>query len=394
MPRPKSQQARLPSDAPVPHEGAPARRPAAPRKAAASRSVAAEPATGLVLRKSPARLKLELLEKEHERLLRDIQKKKHSCETTEHTVRDAHDAVHAQTTPLRATMIGLLREIHQIFDQLLAPKSGLSRSDRAALRRFHAHVIGDLPRPEASDDEPDERDAERSEGPDGASPPFDGDWAGPPHGAEHQSAHKPSEKNTTLLRALYRRLAVALHPDKASSAAEAERLTSLMKEVTRAYANEDLAKLVELDRTWLAQTPAGDPEDEFERRSASLFAANGELRRQLRGLTARLKQLKQTLPGVSWPRGGHASGAALAAGVIADIERELKSIERLRDAARDLKEGRIDVAEFLMGPRPPQEQSNDPLDDLFDQMLGDMLERAYQAERRGAGAARRGRGRR
>ena len=393
MPRPRNQQARLPSDVPVPGEGAPPRRHTAAQRAASSRSVAAEPATGLMLRKSAARLKLELLEKENERLLRDIQKKKHSCETTEHTVREAHDAVDAQTQPLRATMIALLREIHQIFDQLLDPKSRLSRSQRAALRRFHGQVIGGLPRPDAEDAEPDERDAERSEWRDGVPPPFDADW-GAPHGAEHQSAHKPSEKNTELLRALYRRLAVALHPDKARSVQEAERLTSLMKEVTRAYANEDLAQLVELDRTWLAQTPAGDPEDEFERRSAGLLAANAELRQQLRALTARLKQLKQTLPGVSWPRGGRASGAALAAGVIADIERELKSIERLRDAARDLKEGRIDVDEFLMGPRPSQEESNDPLDDVFDQMLGDMLERVYEAERRGAGAARRGRGRR
>jgi hypothetical protein len=291
-------------------------------------------------------------------------------------------------------MIALLREIHQIFDQLLAPKSPLSRSDRAALRRFHGKVIDGLPRPDAEDAEPDERDAERSEGHDSVPPPFDADGVGARHGAEHPSAHKPSQKNTELLRTLYRRLAVALHPDKARSVQEAERLTSLMKEVTRAYANEDLAQLVELDRTWLAQSPAGEPEDEFERRSASLLAANGELRRQLRALTVRLKQLKQTLPGISWPRGGRASGAALAAGVIADIEREVKSVERLRDAARDLKEGRIDVDEFLMGPLPSQEESNDPLDDLFDQMLEDLLERAHQAERQGAGAARRGRGRR
>jgi hypothetical protein len=47
-----------------------------------------------------------------------------------------------------------------------------------------------------------------------------------------------------------------------------------------------------------------------------------------------------------------------------------------------------------MGPRPFHEKSNDPLDDVFDQMLGDMLERVYEAERRGAGAARRGRRRR
>jgi len=330
-----------------------------------------------VLRKSPARQKLEALEKENERLLREIEKKKRGCEVTEHTVRDAQDELATRSAALRAQATELLREIHQIFDQLLAAGSRLSRSDRAALRRFHGQVIAGLPRPDAVGNDPRE-----SEEQDGEAPPFDAQWAREAEEVEHASASKPSPKNTDSLRALYRKLALALHPDKARDASEVARLTALMKEVTQAYANEDLAKLVELERTWLAQGATSD-EDELESRSARLLAHNGELRRQLRALTARLKALKQSLPGISWPRGRRAaSGAEIASEVIGELEREVRSIEGLRDAARELREGRSSVSEFLMGPRPAHDEQEQAVNELFEQMLEELLESAHQQDSR------------
>ena len=375
MPSPKSQR-RRPPEAPAPPERGAGRG----RVSAASPAAAAfEPATGLVLRKSPARLKLEALEKENERLLREIEKKKRSCELTEHTLRDAHDELATRSAALRARAGEILREIHQIFEQLLAAGSRLSRSDRAALRRFHGQVISGLPRPDAVGDDPAEH-AEPAER-DGAAPPFEGGGAGDADEAEHASASKPSPKNTGSLRALYRKLALALHPDKARDASEVARLTALMKEVTQAYANEDLAKLVELERTWLAQDATSD-EDELEGRSARLLAHNGELRRQLRALSARLKALKQSLPGISWPRGRRpASGAEMAGEFIAELEREVRYIEGLRDAARELREGRSSVSEFLMGPRRSHDEQEELVNDLFEEMLEEMLESAYQEQR-------------
>jgi hypothetical protein len=328
-----------------------------------------------VLRKSAARLKLEVLEKENERLLREIEKKKRSCEATEHTVRDAHDELASRGAALRAQATEILREIHQIFDQLLAAGSRLSRSDRAALRRFHGQVISGLPRPDAVDgDEPENEQRERE------APPFDAGWAGEAEQVEHASASKPSEKNTASLRALYRKLALALHPDKARDAGEVARLTALMKEVTQAYANEDLAKLLELERTWLAQGATSD-EDELEGRSARLLAHNGELRRQLRALTARLKSLKQSLPGVSWPRGRRpVSGAEMASEARGELERELRYIENLRDAARELREGRSSVSEFLAGPRPALDEQEDAINDLFEEMLEELLQNAHREQ--------------
>jgi len=54
------------------------------------------------------------------------------------------------------------------------------------------------------------------------------------------------------MRDLFRRLATAIHPDKAQDADSQEERTEAMKEVTRAYRDGDLASLIELEKVWLA----------------------------------------------------------------------------------------------------------------------------------------------
>jgi len=386
MPRPTSQQTELPFEAASPPKRAPRRSaknaaaPAAATPAVGRRGERPAPASGLVVRKSPERQKLEAQEKEHARLLREIEKSKLRCEATEQVARDAHEELYRETTGLRARLSSALKELHQIFAALLSPKSRLGRTDRAALRRFYQQVLGGLPEldlEEAAPESEDERD--------GPPPPFEGVGAGADQPREHASAHKPSEGNTGLLRALYKKLAVALHPDRARDPDESARLTAVMKEVTRAYAEEDLARLVEIDRSWLAQNPEGDAALDLERRAAALVAANRELRRQLRALTARLRELEEVLPGVSRRGKRPPNAAEIAATTLQALEQELADLERMRDAARDLFQGRSSVFEFLTGPRRPAD-APDPLGERFEQMfeelLEDMAERARADTRR------------
>src|SRR5690606_36574923 len=112
---------------------------------------------------------------------------------------------------------------------------------------------------------------------DGQAPPWGAPHATNDDGESGYSATKPSEKNSGLLRALFRKLAVALHPDKVQDAKERETLTSVLKEVTRAYESGDVARLVEIDRTWLAQAPVPERELDVARRITDLLAANKEL---------------------------------------------------------------------------------------------------------------------
>ncbi|HXK17794.1 MAG TPA: J domain-containing protein, partial [Polyangiaceae bacterium] len=65
------------------------------------------------------------------------------------------------------------------------------------------------------------------------------------------------------LRDIFRNLARAVHPDRAGHDGERARRTEVMKEVTRAYEEGDLARLIEIESTWHGQqapTEAGDSE--------------------------------------------------------------------------------------------------------------------------------------
>lgn len=351
------------------------RRPSAERTGArqsARRQPFAEPVTGLVLRQSPARRKLLQREQEHERLLQQIARAKARCDALESLIRDAQALLHARAEGLRERVTASLRELHRALDALLGKRSRLRRSDRLELQLFCQEFLGGLPRPEDLDPAPAEREqsssTEREEGErEGEAGAAGSSWAEPPGERLHASATKPG-KDAELLRSLYRKLTLALHPDRASDPAEAARLTALMKELTRAYAEQDLAQLMEMERTWLAQS-ASDAEQELEARAARLQAANRELRGQLRQLAARLKEGQHWLPDGSWTqRDGPADARELAARIGEMLQRELRQVEGWRDAALALAAGQISLLQFMLGPRSALEEDEvlDALDELLE----------------------------
>ncbi len=343
---------------------------------AAQKQTAPLPEGALALHRSPAQERLEALRQEHERLLRDITKKRATREVVEQQARDAASDLASKLSPLREAYTATLRELKALFQSLLGDQSHLNKRDRARVRRFYARILPDLAtEPPSADEAPDS--AEDFEG-----------YQAPPH-ARHAveddeseagySAAKPSEKKDGLLRALFRKLAIALHPDKVQDPKERETLTSVMKEVTRAYESGDVARLVEIERTWLAQAPLPERELDVARRITELLSANKELRRQLRALTAELKEIKQSVPGMSAPRrrGGRASPAQSEVDqMIGQIERELGDLRALREFTQRFADGDMSVTEFLLGPELSHDE-NDP----FEQMLAEVLDAMADAPR-------------
>ncbi|HTV18383.1 MAG TPA: hypothetical protein VMG12_06920 [Polyangiaceae bacterium] len=327
---------------------------------------AVDSGTALAVHKTPAQLRLEGLEQEHERLLREITKKRAAREVVERDARDVASTLAAKLTPLREAYVATLRELRGIFVWLLGADSHLNKRDKARVRRLYGRILPDLD--SDADAERDEQDA----GDFGGQGPWDERRARDDDGGEAgYSANKPTEKDAGLLRALFRKLAVALHPDKVQDAKERETLTAVMKEVTRAYENRDVARLVEIERTWLAQAPVAEREHDVARRITELLSANKELRRQLRALTAELKELKQSIPGTSAPRrrGKASAPRSEVDEMIEQVERELGELRTLRDFAQRFADGHMSITEFLLGP----ELSSDD-DDPFEQMLAEVLE--------------------
>jgi hypothetical protein len=337
------------------------------------------PSSALALHKSPAQLRLEALEHEHERLLREITKKRATREVVEDQARDAASALASKIMPLREAFSKTLRELKTLFQGLLGEDSHLNKRDRARVRRFYSRILPDL----AS--EPDnEAEADGEASPHWgheAQPEDDGSEAG-------YSASKPSEKNAGLLRSLFRKLAVALHPDKVQDEKERQTLTRVMKEVTQAYESGDVARLVEIERTWLAQAPVPDRESDVARRIAELLSANKELRRQLRALTAEVKEIKASVPGMQPRRRRGGPARSELDEMLAQMEREVTELRTLRDFAQRFADGDMSVTEFLLGPELLHADDEDP----FDQMLAEVLDAMGDAprQRKAPGSRRRG----
>jgi hypothetical protein len=320
----------------------------------------------LTLRHSPARQRLCAAEREHERLLNEIRKKKLARDTSESTARDAARALDARLGPLRQALCAVVTEVQAIFTSLLGADSRLSRRDKVRVRRAYGQL---LPEPDVAQ-EAGPTEAERQ--PFGAAP--GARRRGVPEADAGYSAPKPKDQGPCLLRSLFRKLAIALHPDKEQDPTQRSKLTSVMKEVTRAYELGDVARLVELERSWLAAPVPCEPGQDLERNMQVLVQANQELRRQLRALNAEVKALRDSVA-VTFgpPRGarGRAAGDVAQEWLLSELERELTEMQSLRDFARAFLNGDVSLSEFLVGPPSTLDEQLDRTEQfLFDAFGG------------------------
>ncbi len=292
-------------------------------------------------------------------MLNEIRKKKRARDACESAAREVARELDARLGPLRAALCSAMAELRAIFAALLGEDSFLNRRDKARVRRAYGHLLPDL--------------EERVGGPD-AEPhtPHGAREARPPRQAEAgYSAPKPKDQGPCLLRSLFRRLAVALHPDKVQDAEQRASLTAVMKEVTRAYELGDVARLVELERSWLAAPSRCEPEQDLVRNTELMVQANQELRRQLRELNAELKSLRDSVAAAAGaPRGGRSrNGEHSQDWLLSELERELSEVQTLRDFARGFLTGEVSLSEFLLGPAygfdDPLERSEQFLSDAF-----------------------------
>lgn len=284
-------------------------------------------APGLALHAAAARV--EVLLEERERLLREVGKRKRLIEQARAKAeRDDNEAA-SKLGPLFLRQQTLARELTALFDALQRePRPARARSVIGKLRASLQENGMLEPQPETdSDTTASHRAPPRSSS---SRPAF-------------ASAHQPSPERRPL-REIFRSLARALHPDQARTEAERSRRTEVMKEITRAYARGDLARLLELEGEWQATRAPGPDASEAQvdslARCQELERTNRELLKQVRQLTSELKDTKEDARRAI-PR-SLARTAATAA-------RELEQLEALCELVREFKRGNRSLAELALG---------------------------------------------
>ncbi|HYQ15913.1 MAG TPA: hypothetical protein VEQ58_09150 [Polyangiaceae bacterium] len=341
--------------------------------APAAKRAAAAPVGGLALHEAAARA--QALLRDRARLLREVQKKKVTLERVrQQMARDAEAAV-LQMKPLVQRHDALVAELTSLFTELLAAGRVSARARRRLVKLRRALELQGVLTPgesEASDadfdafsaDEPRRPRAEGHAQASGAR----ADRAPQASAREVAGAEQVGQQRRSL-RELFRSLVKSIHPDQARHDTERERRTAVMKEVTRAYEEGDLARLLELESTWQGEQAISDNADSLAR-CRELERVNRELIDQVRSLTRQIRDLKREALDASM--GLSPEELAERAG------RELDDLEDICRFIESFRDGKLSVAELERGPEHLFEEL-----ELVEQLFADFF-----AEEREAPAGR------
>jgi hypothetical protein len=268
---------------------------------------------------------LSAARRKHEKLIAKYSSVEQRVQRLRDEVRTLQAEVGAAVEPNRARIVALSGEIHALFAALLAPDR-LTRRERAEVKALYRTLQRDGVIPQ------DEK----------AGPCTCAECVGA--GAVPDGPPVP-DTSPDLLRGVYRRVARAIHPDRAQGDQEAHHRTEVMKEVTVAFSQGDLSRLLQLERLAVPSADAGHLEDETElaRRCAELAEATRELEARLERLVEEERSLTVGLAL------GAVAGAELASFLV-ESQEVLEHLVQIRDHVRAFSERRISLDDLLAGP--------------------------------------------
>jgi hypothetical protein len=312
--------------------------------------------------------------KQRDRLIADVRKKRAAVEAALTQEQTARQAMVAQMAPIMGQFEELRSEVAAMLNELLVP-GRLSARARKQVTEVRDSLVdqGLIPPPDGADwpfeqapfDYPEDSEADFE----GSASPRD-----PRNGSQERVAPAPQhgqKPGRESLRTLFRRLVLAVHPDRAQEQGERERRTEAMKEATRAYEDGDLGRLLELEKAWQLGMSAPTNASEQGQRCAELEQTLRELRRQLRELRSELRSVRERMR-------EDMLGGPLEQ-LTASAEEELKDFERIRDFVRDFRDGKITLKQFIQGPGFFDDDGG--MIDI-DQLIGEFLEEQRRSAQR------------
>jgi hypothetical protein len=309
------------------------------RQSTTAKIVPQEDKPQLSLLVGTSRERLRVLLKERERLIREVQKKKLELEQAGAEVKQSSLAMLEKLAPIVDRHHALCLELNQIFDELLAP-GRLSESARKKVAKVRRILEDDgiLTKLDNGPDGDGEYAEEHHGNPFGAAPeqPFD-------HSVRENPSATPRGQGAghESLRALFKRLALTLHPDRASQEADRERRTEAMKQVTQAYNDGDLARLLELEKAW-EQSDTLDSGRDDESRCLEIERIIHELRAQATTLDRERRDMKK--------RASFAMVSSYIKVMVKHAQAELDEYETVCEFVKSFRDGKITLTQFVRGP--------------------------------------------
>ncbi len=325
---------------------------------------------------STLHIRIEGLETEHQRLLKQIQKKRTELDNFVEQMRSIAREIYQRTTPCFQKIQVLDEEIHAMFKEILTKKK-IGKQSKRKIERIYSNLqaAGIISPNEDEEEEIMEFDEE-------SEPNEEKEEYG------YSSAHNSSQYRTSELespsasrsdeskkiRSYFLRLAEIFHPDKANDSETEMRHTEIMKEINKAYQEGDLARLLEIEKQHqVGETIDSSSEDDLTRKCTRLEQQNQFLKKQHENLKRELRSFKNTPEGsmVSECKRVKKNGFDPFDQISEQMDSQIKIVSGIRDYVKEFHSSNITIKEFLDGPAVLHSLHQNAVEDFLDQMFED-----------------------
>lgn len=304
-----------------------------------------------------------ILEEEHQWLLKQIKRKRSELKNFLDQMRHLATQIFQQAIPVYNQLTALDTEIHELFEEILT-KQKLGKKSRKEIHSLYRSLqLFGLLSPQVNEDEREDEVGGDSSSDDFNTEPesdFFNQYRTTDHSHQEHSDNpfnQPQEQSppSREIRQTFLKLASMFHPDKVAEGETQSQYTEIMKEVNRAYAEGDVARLLEIERQHHLQQEidlAQTTKSQIERLCLQREQDNQLLLTQYENLKKELRTARNTPQGeiVKDYRACQKQGIDAVAEMILELESQVKHIENIRNFVRDFRDRKITIKEFLRGP--------------------------------------------
>jgi hypothetical protein len=326
---------------------------------------------GLAL--SDLRIRLEALERDNEKLIKQIEKKRTELNNLLDRIREIGVEVAQRSAPILQQLLELDEKIHAIFAEIFTRRKLGKESRRNIEKIYYTLQISGLISPSGIPGDDDDEDEDLDDEDDWDAEDFFGRQGRSRFNEEVESPQIDRDE-LKKIRQIFLRLADVFHPDKTLDEHDREYRTEVMKEINQAYQAGDLAKLLAIEKQHqMGEIIDRDNEDDLTRRCAQVERENEFLTSQFANLKQEIRQTKSTPEGsiVAEYKKLTKKGIDPIGEMMAETESQIEVIAEVHQFVTDFRDKKMTIKDFMKGPavfqQMQQVSSEELLMELFAQ---------------------------
>jgi predicted nuclease with TOPRIM domain len=301
---------------------------------------------------SDLRLRLEALERNNEKLIKQIEKKRTELSNLLDRIREIGVEVAQRSAPIFQQLLELDEKIHAVFAEIFTGKKLGKQSRKNIEKIYYTLQMSGLISPGGIPGETEDVDEDLDDEDDWGAEDFFGRGGRSPFDNQVPSSQLDRDE-LKKIRQIFLRLADVFHPDKTLDEHDREYRTEVMKEINQAYQAGDLAKLLAIEKQHqMGEIIDRDNEDDLTRRCAQVEQENEFLNSQFANLKQEIRQTKSTPEGsiVAEYKKLTKKGIDPIGEMVAETESQIQIVADVHQFVIDFRDKKMTIKEFMKGP--------------------------------------------